>query len=56
MVGIGVQKDIAAGMPKTQMIAFAILAVITTISWAVFTALKIHEAVKYNQHVAQATK
>lgn len=56
MAAVGMQKNIADGVPHNKIIIFTALAALTIISWVVFAMLKMQEYKACKQHEAQTDR
>ena len=56
MAAVGMQKNIADGVPHNKVIIFTALVALTVISWVVFAALKIQEHKADKQYAAQTDR
>lgn len=56
MAAVGMQKNIADGVPRNTVIIFTAFAALTVISWVVFAALKTQEYKADKQYAAQTNR
>lgn len=56
MAAVGMQKNIADGVPRNTVIIFTAFAALTVISWVVFAVLKIQEYKADKQYAAQTNR
>lgn len=56
MAAVGMQKNIADGIPRNTVIIFTAFAALTVISWVVFATLKIQEYKADKQYAAQTNR
>ena len=56
MAAVGMQKNIADGVPHNTVIIFTAFAALTVISWVVFATLKIHEHKADKQYATQTDR